>query len=126
MATATITALHSHRITLASLPPEPWGARFARARESRGLTIRDIDSLGLEFGRGVAHKLEQLASAPTNPRDRRRALTLLVVYGIDPADFDLNDEDVPPVLDLHALRDLGIRQRTWNGDHDYLTDAIAA
>jgi hypothetical protein len=110
----TITELADYRPK--HLGPEPWGKRFARARGSA--TIRVVeDVLDSEFSRATITRLESLTEAPTKQRDRRRAYMLVVLYGYDPADFGLTDDDRPPVVNLRALRDLGERWLSWTTHH---------
>lgn len=93
------------------LPPEPWGARFARARKEAGYTLREAASVfhvgyaGLN--RQTIHNLEQRESAPTSDRDRYRAYLLLVMYRFDPLEFGLSPDDVPPYIDLRELFYIG-------------------
>lgn len=89
------------------LGPEPWGNRFARAREDSGHTIRTAAMALGQFSHATVTRLEALDEEPTKLRDRQRAFMLLVLYGYDPEEFGLGPEDVPPVIDLKKVRDLG-------------------
>lgn len=111
---SNVTNLDDSR--LRRLRPEPWGSRLARARDEAGYTLRSIAELldgHNSLSRGTIQRLEALDEAPIEPRDRRRAFTLVVVYGFEPSDFDLGPDDVPPVVDLNLLADLGKRSTSW-------------
>ena len=50
-------------------------------------------------------RLEQLQVVPTGPRSasrRQRAYMLCLCYEVDPADFDLDPEDLPPGWEIPA------------------------
>lgn len=98
------------------LTPEPWGARLARARDEAGWTVRGVEAAMRGFpgmSRGSISRLESLESAPTGAKERHRALLLVLLYGYDPADFDLGPDDVPPLIDLNQIVDLGVSSTIW-------------
>ncbi len=127
---STITDLTDFR--LRQLGPEPWGNLLARAREGAGYTLRDVADLlaghdGLS--RGTINRLEQLDEAPTDSVARRRAFQLLIVYGYNPSQLGLGPDDAPTVVDLRALRDLGIDASGWfigSDDGDVSRPALLA
>lgn len=101
---ATVTPLtrrhHRH------LAPEPWGARLARARESSTGTQRQTAQLlrGLRgYSYGTIQRLEKLTEPPTDETQRGRAMVLCLIYGYDPAEFGLRDDDFPPFIDPAAV-----------------------
>jgi hypothetical protein len=47
---------------------------------------------------GTISRLEQLADAPKSRSQRQLACVALVLYGIDPAPFDLGRRDLPPAI----------------------------
>lgn len=96
------------------LTPEPWGNRMARARELAGFTLRQVETaLDNEISRATVGRLEKLDAEPTDKRRRRQAVTLLVLYGFDPADFGLNDDDAPSIIDLRMVREQGKASTIW-------------
>jgi len=95
---------------LRHLGPEPWGKRLTRAREDAGYTMREVeDALRPHVSRTSIARLEDLDSVPSKPADRGRALMMLVFFGMDPNDFGLGPDDVPPLISLGDLYELGIR-----------------
>jgi hypothetical protein len=93
------------------LPPEPWGKRLQRARETAtppfsqqlaawwiaGVTMRPIADTTIS-------RLESLDAVPADPRRRRTAYLLAVLYELDPSEIDLTDDDGPGDPAVHALR----------------------
>jgi hypothetical protein len=93
---------------LRALAPEAWGRRLARARSNAGYNLREVEQrLSPRISRTSLARLEQRATAPDRRQDRARAVLVLVLYGVDPAGFDLTDDDVPPGTDLHGIAELG-------------------
>ena len=97
----------------ATVPPEPWGRRLLRAREDvAGLNLDEAAATAGHYVMTTAStisRLERLPTEPTGPRQRsRRQLAYVLcayVYNVDPADFGLSSEDVPPNLRNPKLRD---------------------
>jgi hypothetical protein len=90
--------------TLTRLGPEPWGCRLTRAREAAGLTVRDVDRMtGSYVTKSALSRLEDMVAVPEKIADRRRALVALLLYRVDPTDFGLGPEDVPPLIDINAV-----------------------
>jgi hypothetical protein len=99
---------------LKSLPPETWGRRLARARLDAGYNLRDVEAvLAPHVSRATLNRLEARSTAPIRRQDRGRALLVLILYGVDPADFGLEPDDLPPATDLRALRDLRSARTGW-------------
>ena len=97
-------------LELRSLPPESWGSRLARAREVSGFKLTAVERLlRPHLSRSTLSELEQRTEVPTRAVDRGRVVLALVLYGVDPADFDLGPDDVPPAIDLKAVRALAER-----------------
>jgi len=89
------------------VPPEPWGYRLARVRETVAhLTLEQATSLAGRFiltTKSAISRLEQLDDVPTGPRSaskRARAIVLCKVYEVDPAEFGLSDDDLPPGIHI--------------------------
>jgi hypothetical protein len=102
------------RLGLRALEPEPWGRRLARARANAGYSLRDVEArLTPHVSRAGLARLEDRPSVPVRPADRARAILVLLLYGVDPADFDLGPDDVPPATDLRALTKLRISRSGW-------------
>lgn len=97
---------------LRPLPPEPWGDKLRRARETapagkitharaatwiQAITMRPID--GSTIGR-----IEAEQGIPADPGRRRTAYLLCFLYEVDPAEFGLGPENGPGELAERRLR----------------------
>lgn len=97
------SAVSSEPADYRPVPPEPWGRRLGRVRETvAGLTLDDAAALAghymLTTGSTIS-RLESLDVVPTGPRARSRrqlAYVLCRAYRVDPAEFGLDGGDVPP------------------------------
>jgi hypothetical protein len=88
---------------LRSLSPEPWGNRLARARADAGFNLRAVEvRLAPHVSRASLARLEARDTVPVRRQDRARAILVLLLYGVDPADFGLGPDDLPPATDLRA------------------------
>lgn len=104
------------------MPAESWGWKMKRAREAVArLTLTEaVDELGRyqRIDGSTISRLEHLLEAPNTGAGRRQRTTaflLVTIYGLDPAEFDLSEDDVPEAT-LYALRDLGIPPTRWYDD----------
>lgn len=99
---------------LRHLGPEAWGSRLTRAREEAGYGLKFVATmLGPWVSRSTLSTLEHRRVAPRRPIDRTRVLMCLVLYGVDPGDFDLDlVVDAPKGVDLDAIYKLGLETRT--------------
>jgi len=95
------------------LPPEPWGRRLLRARvDLSGMTLDEAAELAghwMPTTTTLISRLERSDDVPRGPRSRLRrqlAAVLCHIYWVDPADFDLGPDDLPPGWRL-AERTLG-------------------
>lgn len=68
------------------------------------------------MSRSTLNRLEALAEVPGKGKDRGRAVMALLLYGMDPDDFGLGPDDVPPGIDANRLVDLGIHSTGWFSD----------
>lgn len=99
---------------LKALPPESWGRRLARARANAGLNLRDVEHrLAPYLSRATLNRLEGFEHTPQRRQDRGRAFLALILYGIDPGEFDLGPDDRPPATDLRALSKLRMTRPGW-------------
>lgn len=104
--------------SLARLDPEPWGARLTRAREKAALTVRDIEELtGRYVSRSAVSRLEARDVVPTKQPDRYKAMAILLLAKVDPRDFDLGPDDVPPFWDINALLQANVTNLCFSGRH---------
>lgn len=102
--------------SLTRLGPEPWGARLTRAREQADLTIRDVERLtGSYVSRSALSRLEARDLVPDKIGDRRKALLVVLLCRVDPVDFDLGPEDVPPMIDLQAVVQANVTSLCFSG-----------
>lgn len=100
---------------LAQLPPEPWGWKLKRAREKYAhLTLDDAVSAVSRYmpvhGTTVS-RLEQHPELPMGRqslRHRMLAYLLCLTYGLDPEQFGLDPDDLPPGIRESVGRDLGL------------------
>lgn len=88
---------------LQHMPPEPWGRRLLRAREDvAGYSMEqavELVSTYMLTTKSTISRLEQQTEAPNGHRAagrRQLAYILCVAYGVDPADFGLTPDDLPP------------------------------
>jgi transcriptional regulator with XRE-family HTH domain len=92
---------------LKSIPPEPWGSRIRRAREDvAGLTNEQAAAELNKYTSGsmsTISRLEHSPSVPPQRRTREKAILLCHIYGIDPAELDLDVDELPIML-KRALR----------------------
>lgn len=85
------------------LPPEPWGAKFRRAREDVG-RYRSLEEAaaaisGYKLCSGsTLSRLEHEPFPPANRGSRATAFVACWVYNVDPAHLDLDPDDVPHEL----------------------------
>jgi len=110
-----MTQLGDYRgLGLRALPPETWGRRLARARTNAGFNLRDVEErLAPYISRATLNRLEALETEPVRRQDRSRAFLVLILYGINPADFGLGPDDRPPAMDLRALSRLRLARPGW-------------
>ena len=98
MATQTKTK----RSQVRHLPPEPWGAKMRRAREDvAGMSMETaVHELGryLSASMSTVSRIEHSSELPPQKRTREKAILLCRVYGIDPAELDLDLEDLPEYM----------------------------
>jgi hypothetical protein len=92
--------------SLRHLGPETFGWRMRRARETSGVQLRDA----AEFISGwtlVSHtsirRLERLGQAPTDLNRKALGCLVAIVYGYDPAEFELSVEAVPRFIDVERF-----------------------
>jgi hypothetical protein len=97
---------------LQKLGPEPWGRRMERARHNAHLQFREVEEqLFPHISKSALVRLERLDEVPTQRKDRARAALVLMLYGYDPEDFEIDIGDLPPVIDRKALDKLRRRPR---------------
>lgn len=91
------------------IPPEPWGRRLARVREDvAGYTLDEAVALAGNFMLTTAStvsRLEGLDSEPVGNRQgsrRQLAYVLCRAYGVNPAEFGLTANDMPPGVTIPA------------------------
>jgi transcriptional regulator with XRE-family HTH domain len=92
---------------LKSIPPEPWGSRIRRAREDvAGLTVEVAAGELNKYTNGsmsTVSRLEHSPSVPPQRRTREKAILLCHIYGVNPAELDLDVDELPIML-RRALR----------------------
>jgi transcriptional regulator with XRE-family HTH domain len=99
---------------LKPLPPETWGRRLARARILAGYNLRQVESiLATQISHATLNRLEHRETVPIRRQDRARAFLVLVLYRVDPADFGLGPDDMPPATDVRALARLRTGGSGW-------------
>jgi hypothetical protein len=69
--------------------------------------------MGALVPHGTLFNLERREGPPRTAQARYKAVLLCVLYGVDPTDFDLGPDDVPPAVDLRALRKLARTKLAW-------------
>lgn len=87
---------------LERLAAEPFGAKLRRAREARRLQTREVAQIVsrvVMVSHATIARLEKELNAPTDRRRRSVAVLCALLYGIEPEDFGLSLEDLPPLLD---------------------------
>jgi hypothetical protein len=86
-----------------------------RARKAAGFDrLRDVETvMGALVPRSSLFNFEKREAVPRIPQARYKAVLLCVLYGVDPTDFELGPDDVPPAIDLRALRKLARRKLAW-------------
>lgn len=78
--------------------------RLRRARDEAGLTVRQVEEvLFPHISKSGVIRLERHQTAPTYRKDRGRAALLVLLYGFELDDFDLEEGDVPPATDLREV-----------------------
>lgn len=66
--------------------------------------MRDVEVLtGQYVSRSAISRIEARDIVPEKMADRRRAVVALLLYRVDPTDFGLGPDDVPPLIDLNAV-----------------------
>lgn len=88
-------------IALRILSEEPFGSRMHRARIAAGLELRpaaETISRYMFISHTSLHRLEHLDGPPLSRRTRALGYLALLVYGFDPSQFGLTDEDLPEDL----------------------------
>lgn len=84
------------------LPPEPWGSKFRRAREDVAgykleVAAEAVSRYKLTSASALS-RMEKREGPPPNRSARGTAYIACVIYGVDPADLDLDPDDVPAAL----------------------------
>lgn len=86
---------------LRRLGAEPFGQRLARARRASGVELREaaekISTL-MFTSHTRLHQLEKLDTVPSTQQRRALAYLAMLVYGFDPAELGLSEEDLPKGL----------------------------
>lgn len=105
----TNTTAVKDRASYRRIPPEPWGRRLGRARwDLAHLTLSQAAALAGHWmltTDSTISRLEGSDDLPSGPRNRSRrqlAYILCMAYMVDPADFGLTPEDLPPGLRVTA------------------------
>jgi hypothetical protein len=88
-----------------------------RARRAAGLQCREVErALFPHISKSALARLERLQNVPTGRKDRARAALVLMLYEFELSDFGLTEADIPPAIDLRALRKLAISSTKWLTD----------
>ena len=114
-------------IELAELGAETEGERLRRARERRGLNVRDaaeLISMFLPTSYATLARLERQLTETPRGRKAQLAFVALLVYGIDPATFGLADLQECKVFDREAI--LRVLSDVRRGKPACVTEARAA
>lgn len=95
-----MSSTSSGQLQLDRLPPETWGQRLQRAREHiAGLSLQAasvaLGEMGWEVSYMTLSRIEKLDQPPVSRKHRQHAIFALVVYGLDPADFELSLDELP-------------------------------
>lgn len=97
---------------LRRLPPEPWGKRLQRARETtlpavtQQIAAAWIAAISMRpLADTTVGRLEALDEIPSDAKRRRNAYLLTILYEIDPADLGLTDDDGPGKTAVSVTRD---------------------
>lgn len=107
-----------------TLGPETWGQRLRRAyllfRDEHGLTYRDVAERCQEVGLPISHAgvaaLAEWDELPPHPSTRRNAMWVVLAYGFDPAEWDLDGDTVDLfAYDLDKLR-AALHPASWADD----------
>jgi hypothetical protein len=111
------TVIDFAEFKLGRLDPESWGRRMMRAREDVALlTVRQVeDKTGGYVSRSALSRIEALTEPPAKIADRRRALVAVLLYRVDPAEFGLGPEDVPPLIDINAVVQANVQSLCFSG-----------
>lgn len=109
-----------------AMPPEPWGRKLKRARwDLNRFTLDDAVRLVGQFmltSGGSISRLEDLDEMPSGGRSasrRQLAYILCLCCQVDPAEFGLSSDDLPPGLTIPArtLNDQGEPASTkWSSE----------
>lgn len=102
------------------IPPESWGSRLGRVCDKiAGISGEEAAERAGQYMRTTkqtVHRLEALDEEPTGQRQRsRRQLAYVLcahVYHVDPAEFGLGDDDVPPAL---RATEVAVTSTKWDG-----------
>lgn len=97
--------------TYKPIPPEPWGRRLARVRQDvAGMTLaeamRAASRVMLTTDVTIS-RLEALPVVPAGPRQgsrRQLAYVLCRSYRVDPEEFGLSENDLPPGMRASVTR----------------------
>lgn len=116
---AQTTQRRPGRAALAVLPVEPWGWRMKRAREDyAGLTLEAaVAAIGQHYltSTGSISRMEDSPGVPKDPRRRALACIAAIVYRLDPSQFGVSSDDLPPgtVKDIDTTRLRGFPPTKW-------------
>jgi hypothetical protein len=113
------------------MPPEPWGRKLKRARwDLNHYTINEAVTLAGHYmmtSDAAVSRLESLDDVPHGPRSRRNrqlACVLCHAYRVDPAEFGLSDDDLPPSVAVSARS--GTSSTIWYSHHPRMSELAAA
>lgn len=102
------------------IPPEPWGRRLSRVREDIAqLTLHQAAELANNFmitSYGSINRLERTTEAPTGRLRRQLAFVLCRAYRVDPAEFGLGEDDIPPGVAIpDRSAEVAVTSTKWDG-----------
>jgi len=87
---------------------------MTRARERAGFNVRQVEEILFpHVSRSSLTRLEDRQEPPTDRKNRGRAALLLGLYGFAFDEFGIDEKDLPPVIDMAALRRLAPVSTTW-------------
>lgn len=92
--------------TLARLGAETWGEKFRRARDRAGLNVRQAAELiepYVAISYSTLARIERKSETRPSGRAAQVAFVALLAYGIDPADFGLDELAECRALNTEAI-----------------------
>jgi transcriptional regulator with XRE-family HTH domain len=116
-------------VAVQHLGEESWGERVARARSRSRLSLKEAAtrvSTLIPASYSTLMRLEAFDGPPTDMKKRAVAYLALIVYGYDPSDFGLSEDDLPRRITAEQVAALTRTIGGYFNSHSVLASSLVA